>query len=197
MQCIGPTPANLIAPPGNGFIDELNGHSVKAMLRELTLPEISTGIFLHQDFDELKKVFFKKFEVVQAGGGLVTNEKNEVLMIFRRGFWDLPKGKRETGETIEDCAIREVQEETGLTQVTLKAPLQITYHTYELGTHHILKESHWFLMNAKAEEALIPQTEEDIEKITWVDPNDIDPYKEKAYASIKEVLTAWRSEKAQ
>ncbi|MBO9620380.1 MAG: NUDIX domain-containing protein [Niabella sp.] len=181
----------LMHHPETVFIDELNSHSIKAMLRELTLPEIRTGIFLHGDFEELKKVFFKKFEVIQAAGGLVTNEKNEVLLIFRRGFWDLPKGKREAGETIEDCAVREVQEETGLTQITLNAPLQITYHTYELGTHHILKESHWFLMKATVAEQLIPQTEEDIEQIAWIDPGNIDPYKSNAYASIKDVLTTW------
>lgn len=178
--------------PDTIFIDDLDNHSVKAMLHELALPEIQRGIFLHPDFTELKKAFFKKFELIQAAGGLVTNENNNVLMIFRRGFWDLPKGKLDEGESLEECAVREVQEETGLENVILQQPLLITYHTYEHGTRHVLKESHWYLMTASEKEKLVPQTEEDIEKIIWATPAEIDQYKGLAYASIVDVIGAWQ-----
>ncbi|MCF3107929.1 NUDIX domain-containing protein [Niabella sp. CC-SYL272] len=181
----------LLHHPETVLIDELDTHSVKAMLRELTLPEIKTGIFVHPDFDQLKNAFFRKFEIIRAGGGLVLNESREVLMIHRRGFWDLPKGKLDEGETIEACALREVKEETGLSQVELGAPLLITYHTYEQGTHHILKESHWFIMKGTATEQLVPQTEEDITAISWVAPTQIAAYKEQAYPSIVDVLDTW------
>ncbi|HEX7754612.1 MAG TPA: NUDIX domain-containing protein [Niabella sp.] len=183
----------LLHHPETVFIDELNAHTVKAMLHELTLPQISTGIFQHKELKELKKAFFRKFEPVQAGGGLVINEKREILMIFRRGFWDLPKGKLDKGETIEACAVREVHEETGLTKIERGDHLLTTYHTYEHGTHHILKEAHWFLMHASSEEKLIPQTEEDIEQIVWVNAARIDGYKAKAYPSIADVLDAWKN----
>ncbi|MGC4233274.1 MAG: NUDIX domain-containing protein [Niabella sp.] len=177
--------------PDTIFIDELDTHTVKAMLREIALPEINCGIFLYKDLEQLKKQFFKKFELHIAGGGLVINEKKELLMIFRRGSWDLPKGHLDKGETIEECAIREVQEETGLQKISLFSPLTVTYHTYEQGTHHILKESHWYLMKFSGNEEPVPQSEEDIEKIEWVKKEAIAPYLHKAYPSIREVIQCY------
>lgn len=174
--------------PDTIFIDELDSHTIKAMLKEIGLPEISRGIFLHPDLEELKKQFFKKFEVHVAGGGLVVNENGEMLMIFRRGAWDLPKGHLDKGETIEECAVREVQEETGLKNVELGKFLTITYHSYEQGTHHIMKESHWFLMKSSLDEKLVPQTDEDIDEIEWVKGEQLDQYLPQAYPSIRNVL---------
>ncbi|HRG94005.1 MAG TPA: NUDIX hydrolase, partial [Chitinophagaceae bacterium] len=75
------------------FIDELNSHTVKSMIHEMQVDKVHAGVFLHADLDALRKAFYKKFTLVQAGGGLVENENGEILMIFRRGKWDLPKGK--------------------------------------------------------------------------------------------------------
>lgn len=174
------------------FIDELSTLAIKTMLRELTLPEINGGVFYHEDLEALQKAVFKKFELIKAGGGLVLNEKKEVLMMFRRGYWDLPKGKMDDGESIETCAVREVQEETGLKTLARIKPLTLTYHTYEQGTHHILKESHWFLMEAQSTETIIPQTEEDITEIKWVPQNDLPQYESTAYPSIVDVLQLLR-----
>lgn len=174
--------------PDTIFIDELDNHTIKAMLREIALPEISRGIFIHENLEALKKKFFKKFETHIAGGGLVTNSKGELLLIFRRGFWDLPKGHQDFGETIEACALREVQEETGLSGVSIIQPLTITYHTYHHGSHIILKEAHWYLMKLEADETLVPQTEEDIEQIEWVAPQNLQQYLSKAYPSISDVV---------
>lgn len=178
----------LMHRPDNIFIDELDTHTVKSMLKELSLPEIKTGIFYHNDIEALKRAFFKKFEIIKAGGGYVTNENDAILLIFRRGFWDMPKGKLDEGESIEECAVREVREETGLRHIQLQNPLIITYHTYEQGTHHILKESHWFTMKAKSSEPLRTQTEEDITAIKWVAKNELPGYETKAYPSIADVL---------
>lgn len=179
----------LVHKPDTVFIDELDVHSTKTMLRELELPEIKTGIFYHADLQVLKKVFFKRFELFIAAGGYIQNEQQEVLLIFRRGFWDMPKGKLDAGESLEACAIREIQEETGLT-ATIQKPLITTYHTYEQGSHHILKESHWFYMEAKKDQQLIAQTEEDITEIQWVNKPDLVKYKSKAYPSIVDVWEA-------
>lgn len=178
----------LVHNPDNVFIDELDSHTVKTMLREMQLPEIKTGIFLYSDLEKLKKSFLKKFEIIQAGGGLVQNENKEVLLIFRRGFWDLPKGKLDKGETMEECAVREVQEETGLKTIKLKKLLTVTYHSYDLGTHHLLKESHWYRMKGKSSEKLEAQTEEDIEQIKWVKREDLPLYAKNTYPSILDVL---------
>src|SRR5438034_5163464 len=93
------------------FIDELNSHTVKSMIHEMEQPHVHAGVFYHEDLDELKKIFLKKFSLVVAAGGIVKNENAEVLMIFRRGRWDFPKGKLDRGEKLEDCAVREVEEE--------------------------------------------------------------------------------------
>ena len=178
----------LLHQPDSIFIDELSNQSLNSMLREMSLPEIKAGIFFHHDFNVLKKAFFKKFEIIKAGGGLVENELHEILMIFRQKFWDLPKGKLDEGETIEECATREIMEETGIKTLEIIEPLIITYHTYEKGTHHILKESHWFLMKASVNENLIAQKEEDISDIKWIGLDIISEYLAKSYPSIKDVI---------
>ena len=146
--------------------------------------------FFHKDIQELKSTFFKKFTLVKAGGGFVQNKNKEVLMMFRRGKWDLPKGKLNKNETIEDCALRETEEETGLKNIELISPLITTYHTYPEGTKFILKESSWFKMKVNGEQKLIPQTTEQITKLDWVSKNDLDKYKKNSFPSVIDVLDA-------
>lgn len=179
------------------FIDELNLHTIKAMIHEMQLAKVHAGIFVHPNLDELKKAFWKKFTIIQAAGGLITNDKEEVLLIFRRGKWDLPKGKLDKGETLEQCAVREVQEETGLKKIKLLAPLIITHHTYHEGTKFVLKESHWFSMNAKGDQKLVPQTEEDIHEIKWVPQGEIKKYFKQSFPSVIDVLKAGVSKQLQ
>lgn len=170
------------------FIDELDAHTIKTIIHEMQQPEIHAGVFFHADLEKLKKAFFKKFTLIQAAGGLVTNETNEILMIFRRGMWDLPKGKLDEGETLEDCAIREVEEETGLKNIELISPLLITYHTYHEGSGFILKESHWYKMRVTGKQNLVPQTEEDIHEIKWVEKKGLAEYMKKSFPSVVDVL---------
>ena len=125
-----------------------------------------------------------------AAGGLVTNEKNDLLMIFRRGFWDLPKGKLDKGESIEACAVREVQEETGLSTIHLGKFITITQHEY-FDTYlkeEVIKESHWYEMSIVGDPHLIPQTEEDITLIKWVPLKELPIYFTKTYPTIIEVI---------
>ena len=170
------------------FIDELDPHTVKSMIHEMQLEKIHAGVFFHPNLEELKKAFFKKFVLVQAAGGLVRNEKDEVLMIFRRGKWDLPKGKLDKGETLEECAVREVEEETGLKNIQLTGPLLVTHHTYHEGTRFILKESHWFSMETKSDQVLVPQAEEDIHEIKWVKNGELKQYFKNTFPSVVDVL---------
>lgn len=129
-----------------------------------------------------------------AAGGLVTNDNDELLMIFRRGHWDLPKGKLDKGETIEECAIREVEEETGLRHVQLGEFLGLTYHEYfdPYLKKDVVKESHWFKMKVSGETTLVPQTEEDITEITWANEAAIDKYLEDTYPNIVEIVEKFR-----
>lgn len=174
--------------PDAVFIDELSGPAIKSLLHEIVKEDFHAGIIWNEDLEQLKKAFFKHFTPVTAAGGVVENEKGEILLIFRRGKWDLPKGKLDKGETIEQCALREVMEETGLTNVVLKHPLTITYHTYDEFGKHILKDSHWFQMNVNGKQKLTPQTEEDIHEIKWVKKSSLNKYFENTYPSVKEVL---------
>jgi 8-oxo-dGTP pyrophosphatase MutT (NUDIX family) len=170
------------------FIDDLDIHTVKTMIHEMQQPQIHAGVFFHTDLDELKKAFYKKFIIIQAAGGLVTNQSDEALLIFRRGKWDLPKGKLDDGENLEQCAVREVEEETGLRNITLLSPLMITYHTYHEGSKFILKESHWYNMKVSGEQKLIPQIEEEIHEIKWVSPKELQPYMKNSFPSVMDVL---------
>ncbi len=170
------------------FIDELDPHSVKSMIHEMEIDKVHAGVFFHPDLEELKKAFFKKFTLVKAAGGLVEHENKDILLIFRRGMWDLPKGKLDKGEKLEDCAVREVTEETGLENIKLIAPLTITYHTYHEGARFILKESHWYAMSVNGTQTLRPQTEEDIQEVKWVSPAELPAYMEKTYPLVTEII---------
>jgi 8-oxo-dGTP pyrophosphatase MutT (NUDIX family) len=172
------------------FIDELNTHTVKAMIHEMEQPKIHRGIFLHPDVDTLLKSFKKKFSFVQAAGGFVYTEDHQILLIFRRGKWDLPKGKLDPHEDLAACALREVKEETGLENVQLDKPLTITYHTYHQYGEYILKESHWYLMRSGRQEVFSPQTDEDIEKCEWVAVDHLASYMDNTHASVADVVKA-------
>ncbi len=129
-------------------------------------------------------------KTIVAAGGLVYNEKDELLMIFRRGKWDLPKGKLDEGETIEDCAVREVMEETGLTTVVRGDLIGITYHQYfdKWVKEEVIKETHWYRMQAAGNQQLVPQTEEDIEIIKWVDEKELEDCLKNSYDNIVEIV---------
>ena len=128
--------------------------------------------------------------MIKAAGGFVLNENNEVLMMFRRGTWDLPKGKMDKKETFEDCAIRETEEETGLKKIKLISPLITTYHTYHEGSKYVLKETKWFTMKVSSEQKLLPQAAEQITKLEWVRKNDLKKYLQNSFASVNDVLEA-------
>lgn len=170
------------------FIDEVTTPAINSLLHEIVKPDFHSGILYSEDIGKLKKLFWKHFTIIQAGGGLVRDEKGEILMIFRRGKWDLPKGKLEEGEDIETCAVREVEEETGLQKVLVKQFLITTYHTYNEFGKHILKESYWYLMHASSDQLTKPQTEEDILEIAWVSPKSIKEKLNNTFPSIKDVL---------
>lgn len=131
-----------------------------------------------------------RMKTIVAAGGLVYNEKDELLMIFRRGKWDLPKGKLDEGESIEDCAVREVIEETGLTTVIRGDLIGITYHQYfdQWIKEEVIKETHWYRMQAPGDQQLIPQTAEDIELIKWVAGKELKDCLSDSYDTIVEIV---------
>ena len=109
--------------------------------------------------------FCSKYKIVNAAGGIVFND-TKLLMIFRNGLWDLPKGKVEPDENLKECAIREVEEETGVKDLTIKGKKIISYHIYTTEFEDILKKTTWYIMNTKYDKKLIPQIDEGIEKVS-------------------------------
>ena len=129
------------------------------------------------------------FCFIQAAGGLVRNKKGENLVIYRYGKWDLPKGKLEPNEQVDVAALREVTEETGITNIILGDHISDTFHTYRQGNATILKKTSWFNMSYEGAELLIPQQSEDISIAKWVSQNRMDEVYNNTYDTIREVLS--------
>lgn len=144
----------------------------------------TNGINENETFSEISS----SFKNVIAAGGLVRNTKNEVLMIYRFNHWDLPKGWHEDNETLEETALREVEEECGINGLTLGNFITKTYHIYEQNGVKILKETRWFELFYSKEEQPKPQQEEHIEDVKWIPVNSLQPFINSTYASIKEVF---------
>lgn len=131
--------------------------------------------------------FCEKYKIIYASGGVVFNN-DKLLMIFRNGFWDLPKGKIELNESELACAVREVEEECGIERLTVVKFLKYTYHTYVEDDQPILKKTSWFLMSSDYKKKLTPQKSEGISKVIWVSKNEI-PYKlDNSFENIKDLL---------
>lgn len=177
----------LLHHPEAVFIDEASNAAINSLLHEIKKPAFHAGVVLSDDLEKLQKTFFRHFTKVEAAGGIVQNDSKELLFIFRREKWDLPKGKIEKKETPETAAIREVEEETGVSNLHLKKKIGETYHTYNEFGKHILKTTHWFWFTCKKQEA-IPQTEEDITEIQWFKTRDIKKPVSNTYENIKDIL---------
>lgn len=137
-------------------------------------------------WQELEKIY----QPIDAGGGVVVNENGGVLMIYRRGKWDLPKGKLDDGEDIADCAVREVSEETGLKNIKLKEKICDTYHVYSQFGQNLLKRTAWYKMQGTSNDRLEPQKEENILEAKWITEKELPNVVYKSYDAIREVLQA-------
>ena len=129
-----------------------------------------------------------KYLEVNAGGGLVTNVRGEFLLIRRSGLWDLPKGHQNPGEPIDETALREVKEETGLKGLVLGDFIRVTDHTYLRDGQWYLKHTWWYSMSCRCECELVPQTEEDITEVRWVAKSDLKEFLRHTYPTIVEVF---------
>jgi len=151
-------------------------------------PKIDGFIIYSNDMPRLWQDFCGIYRQVPAAGGLVRNAQSEWLFIFRRGSWDLPKGKIDEGETPEQAALREVGEETGLQQLQLEGFAGMTYHTYrDRKNERCLKPTYWYAMTTP-ETALTPQQEEDIEEATWMSRAVFEAMPRPFYPSLADLL---------
>jgi ADP-ribose pyrophosphatase YjhB (NUDIX family) len=147
---------------------------------------IYTESEIDSEFNRLRALF----KEINAGGGVIENENKEFLLIFRDEMWDLPKGKQEPDEEISKTALREVEEECGISGMDLEKLLCITRHCYKLNGTFILKHTWWYQMKYHKNTAPIPQKEENITKTEWVKIEQLPNYLKETYPSIKEVFNS-------
>ena len=147
-------------------------------------------ILFTKDIDYTYRAFRKFFKVIKAAGGIVYNDKGEILLIKRKGLWDIPKGKIDKGESKKEAGVREVMEETNVDGIHLFEKIGKSYHCYWLNGVRVLKLTWWYRMTTSNYKKAKPQKEEKITEIRWVQPKEL--LKEldtmETYGSIREIL---------
>lgn len=149
-----------------GNVFTLDDNAIYYAITSLAKNLLDTAYIFEPGNDILDK-FSSKIPMIVAAGGLVKNSKGKVLFIFREGKWDLPKGKLDKGESMEDAAVREVEEETGVKHLKVERYLQTTYHIFKRGGRFKLKKVIWFEMSTNYDGELMPQANEGITKVKW------------------------------
>ena len=163
----------------------LESVDIKKLIIKIFQNKIQKAFLYHPDEKLIMKTLRAKLPVEKAGGGLVYNANGDVLFIFRNGKWDLAKGGMEKNETIEETAIREVEEETGVTGLVITDKLQKTYHIFKRNGRYKLKITQWFEMRTQFDGIPQGQAEEGIDKVEWVQPDNIKKLLENSYENIK------------
>ena len=167
----------------------LDKKNVQHVIDELNSGNLADA-FLYYEGEESVITILKGFLPLEiAGGGLVKNAKNKVLFIKRNGRWDLPKGKVDKGESWEAAALREVEEETGVTDLVMQGFLMTTYHILERKGIKKLKIVHWYKMETNYDAVLVPQAEEGITKVRWKGPKKTLKALKNTYANIELLFT--------
>lgn len=163
----------------------LESIDIKKLIVKMFQNKIQQAFLYHPDEKLIMKTLKAKLPVVKAGGGLVYNTKGDVLFIFRNGKWDLPKGGTEKNETMEETAIREVEEETGVTGLKIINKLPKTYHIFKRNGRYKLKVTYWYEMQTDFNGIPQAQEEEGIEKVAWIKPEEIPTVLANSYENIK------------
>ena len=163
----------------------LSAVNIGKVIKELNTTDLEGIRLIGKNEDKLLKSFLKKLPNVIAGGGKVFNGSGEILFIYRNGKWDLPKGKTEANESIEETALREVEEETKVNGLKIVKPLETTYHIFKRNGRLQLKITYWFEMTSDYTGDLEPQEDEGITKVEWLKPRQIKEAMENSYANIR------------
>ncbi|MDY2587528.1 NUDIX hydrolase [Winogradskyella aquimaris] len=166
----------------------LKSVNIGKVIKILNSTDLRAVHLIHNNPDKLLKHFLKLLPNVVAGGGKAYNAKNEVLFIYRNNKWDLPKGKIEGKESIEETALREVEEETGVDGLKITKPLPTTYHIFKRNGKHRIKITYWFEMKTKFDGKLYPQEKEGITKVEWLDQKAAQEALENSYANIRNLI---------
>lgn len=163
----------------------LESVDIEQLIVKMFNNKIKKAYLYYPDEKEILKKVKDKIPVKKAGGGLVYNQNGDVLFILRNGKWDLPKGGVEHDEAIDETALREVEEETGVHPLKVTRKLQKTYHIFKRGGKYRLKITHWFEMKTHFEGVPVPQGNEGIEKVAWLNPEQVQEALQNSYENIK------------
>lgn len=163
----------------------LKNIKLKNVIKILNKKSTKSLHLFHENRDNLLKYFFKSIKTVIAAGGKIINSKSDTLFIYRDDKWDLPKGKSEKNELLSDTAIREVIEETGIKGVSIKKPLDVTYHIFKRDDEYRLKITYWFEMFSDYSGKFTPQLNENITDVCWVKKENLENIKNNSYPNIK------------
>ncbi|WP_299130678.1 NUDIX domain-containing protein [uncultured Winogradskyella sp.] len=163
----------------------LKSVKIKKVIKLLNNTDLNAIHLIHHNPKKLLKHFLKLLPNVVAGGGKVSNSNGDTLFIYRNDKWDLPKGKVEGKESIEETSIREVEEETGVTGLEIVKPLPTTYHIFKRNGKYKIKITYWFKMKTEFDGKLYPQINEGITKVKWLDDAAARKAMENSYANIK------------
>lgn len=175
--------------PTEGFKTyKLGSVNLPRIIRKLNRTDLEGVFLVHKNEDKLLKKFLNKLPNVVAGGGKVFNDKKEILFIYRNSKWDLPKGKIEKGESIEETAIREVEEETKVKNLKITKPLPTTYHIFKRNGRYKIKITYWFEMTTDYDGKLKPQIKEGITKVKWKGKKKTKEALENSYANIRLIV---------
>ena len=174
----------------SNFLNQLNHQKIKYVIGKSNFYNV--WIITDQN-DEMRRLLFADFMNLTAAGGVVFNENRDVLLIFRRGLWDLPKGKLNLHESIKDCAIREVFEETMVSAIIIDDEPINTWHIYTENNCYYLKQTYWYLMRAIVSENLIPQEEEQITEVRWANNDFLLQYAyPNTFPMVKDVINTFQ-----
>lgn len=174
-----------IVKPGDAEYFMMNGDQVLAAVKALRKEKLPRAYIYHPNREEILNKFTKYIPKVVAAGGVVTNEAGKVLFIYRKEKWDLPKGVCKKKESLEDCAIREVEEETGVQDLKIENFLRTTYHVFKRNGKLRLKEVHWYAMKTNFDGELVGEESEGIVKVRWKGPKKIRKALENSYINIR------------
>ena len=152
-------------------------------------PVLSSIYIFDENLKELWEAFTSDYKLVEAAGGVV-QKGDRLLFIFKNKHWDLPKGKMEKGESQQDCAVREVKEECGISELDISDPIETIYHVYKEGEKLFLKKTYWFNMSTSEEGPFQGDSKEGITEVRWMNAREWDDAKLKSYPSLIQLLSS-------
>ncbi len=169
--------------------------TINEIIHKFKTNKLKTAFFYCDNVEKMWNDFTKKITPIYAAGGLVENSNDELLLIYRLNKWDLPKGHIEPGEQKETAAIREVEEECGISGLKINKTLPTTYHIISVQNQYKLKVVYWYEMSTEDTTTPKPQLEESITQAVWKDKKTSQKHLAQSYANIQLVFNAYYNDK--